>query len=86
MTDSVKIQFPVEYPIKVVGLNKGLLNLIRPVFEKHAGKLPDEAFAIKQSKESKYESITVTYMAESAEQVQAIFDDLKALDEVIMVL
>lgn len=85
--EAPKIEFPCSYPIKVIGnAVEDFQELVLAVFEKHAGKIAADSIRIQKSSKSNYLSITVTIIATGKEQLQRIFDDLKTLDCVKMVL
>ncbi len=85
--EAPKIEFPCLYPIKVIGTAvDNFQQLVLEVFEKHAGKVDAEAIRIQNSSKANYLSITVTINATGKEQLQDIFEDLKALESVKMVL
>lgn len=86
--DHQELQFPCEYPIKVIGLakstfKKNVLTIIHDHFEK---RLSDDLISFKHSKNQKYLSITVNFMAKSRGHVEAIYHDLKQCDEVVCLI
>ena len=56
------------------------------VVEKHAGKISSELIELQSSKKSTYVSVRVTIAATGVDQLQNLFDELKALESVKMVL
>lgn len=85
--ESPKIEYPCRYPIKVMGLDlddysKAIIEIIRI----HAPDLEDKDVSYRPSREGKYLAVNVIITAHSVEQIQAIFDDLKASGRVAMVL
>ncbi len=82
-----KIEFPCEYPIKVMGKSHpGLHNLVVEVMERHAPGFDQASIAVKESSKGTFRSITVTITATGVDQLQAIFDDLKDHELVHMVI
>lgn len=86
--DNKKLEFPCEYPIKVIGLakskfKKNVLNIIHDHFEH---KVSDDLISFKMSKNNKYLSITVNFIAKSRGHVDAIYADLKQCSEVVCML
>lgn len=82
-----RIVFPVEYPIKVVGRASGDLRLrVDAVFERHFGA-PD-AFQVTEraSAQANFTALTYVQVVRDADQLQALHADLKAVDDVLMVL
>ncbi|WP_317931276.1 DUF493 domain-containing protein [Halioxenophilus sp. WMMB6] len=85
---SAKIEFPCpNYPIKVLGdAGDSLHTLVVEVFHRHAPGFDASAITIRDSAKGTFQSLTVTIEATGVEQLQAIFDDLKASKLVKMVL
>lgn len=82
-----KIEFPCEYPIKVMGLaGPDYKRTVLDIIEVHAPGLDYSRVDLKQSRNGKYYSVTVTIIATGTEQLSAIFEDLKASGRVYMVL
>lgn len=86
--DDHKLEFPCQYPIKVIGLDsktfkKKILDLIHKHFEK---QLTDNLISFKHSKNKKYLSITMDFTAKSREHVQTIYSALRECDEVVFVM
>lgn len=82
-----KIEFPCEYPIKVMGKAKPELHdLVLTVMQRHAPGFDETLIAVKDSSKGTFKSITVTIEATGVEQLKAIFDDLKDHELVHMVL
>lgn len=81
------LQFPTDYPIKVVGRASDELRAhVHAVVLKHVPGLDPGSMSERLSEEGKYLSITYTIVAESREQVVALVNDLKATEGVIMII
>lgn len=85
--ESPFIEFPCRYPIKVMGLDvddysEAIIRIIRT----HAPDLKDEDISFRPSRHGKYLAVNVIIMATDVEQLQAIFNDLKASGRVAMVI
>lgn len=80
------LKFPCLFPLKVMGLNNGAFSsAVMAIFHKHLG--PDQlASSSRTSSGEKYLSITVTFMAESRTQLDAIYEELNAHELVLMTL
>lgn len=65
--------------------NKGLKEKISPIFQRYTD-LSKAEISTKPSAAGKYESITVTFTAESQEQLDSIYMEITALPEVLMAL
>ncbi len=80
------LAYPCTFPLKVVGLNsEAFERAVREVVRRHLGDLVVE-YEAKKSSGGKYLSVTATFAAESREQVEAIYRELKGHDLVVMTL
>ncbi len=87
MSDETLLEFPCEFPIKMMGRDTPEFHVaVRELVQKHTGPLEDSAFQAAQSREGRFVSITVTVTAESKAQLDAIYEDLTAHDDVLMAL
>ena len=85
--EAPKIEFPCEYPIKVLGVSsEAYEGLILEVFERHAPGFDQQTLAAKTSRNGTYTSITVTITATGTDQLQALHQDLLATGHVKMVI
>ena len=85
--DSMKIEFPCDYPIKVMGrdvddFSATILEIIR----RHAPDLRDENISFRPSRNKNYLAVNVLIFATGTKQLQALFKDLKASGRVSLVL
>ena len=86
-TEAPKIEFPCDYPIKVMGYAGDELNShVLSVMTVHAPGFDASEVTVRDSRNGKFQSITITITATGHEQLQAIFEDLKTCDRVQMVL
>ncbi len=84
--DSV-ISYPLEFPIKVMGLNQpGFLPAMTAVFRKHAPDFDPSTIVSRPSREGKYVSLTMSIMARSREQLDALYRELSDHPMVTMAL
>ena len=82
-----KIEFPCVYPIKIIG--KAGANFQAEVIaavEKHTGKLAADLIEIRPSKKQNYLSVRLAITATGEAQLRDIFADLKAIENVKLVL
>jgi putative lipoic acid-binding regulatory protein len=80
------LAYPCTFPLKVVGLNtEAFERAVREVLRKHLGDIVVE-YEARKSSEGKYLSVTATFAAESREQVEAIYRELKGHELVVMTL
>ena len=87
MTEESAIEFPCEFPIKMMGRDTPeFRSTARALVEKHAGTISDDAVRQAQSRKGNFVSITVTIMATSQQQLDAIYQDVTDHEDVLMAL
>ena len=85
--DPPKIEFPCDYPIKVLGRHSDdFQSVIFDVFERHAPGFDQETISVKASSKGTFTSITITITATGPEQLDALHQDLLATGRVQMVI
>jgi putative lipoic acid-binding regulatory protein len=85
--DPPKIEFPCEYPIKVLGRSgEQFSEVVLAVFERHAPGYDEETIVVKASSKGTFTSLTVTIIATGPDQLQALHEDLMATGVVQMVI
>ena len=86
-TERPRIAFPCQYPVKIMGVaGDDFRELVEAVVERHADGFERELTTLRYSAAGRYVSVTVTIVATGPEQLQALFEDLKATGRVHMVL
>lgn len=79
------LQFPCDFPYKVVGLAEtNLVEKVLAVIQKYAPG--DYVPRVKPSRNGKYESVSITIRATNIEQVETLYKELAAIENVRMVL
>lgn len=63
-----------------------LEELVAPIIRKHAPTIDDLPTSTRESSHGKYKSLTVTFTADSQEQLDKIYREVTALPSVLMVL
>ena len=82
-----KIEFPCDYPIKVIGeAAVDAATSIISVVRKHAPEVTPDQVSSRPSSEGNFQSIRVTIVATGEEQLKALHTDLLALPWVRLVL
>lgn len=82
-----KIEFPCEYPIKVLGISSvEFESLIVSVFERHAPGFDQTTITVKGSSKGTFTSLTITITATGPDQLEALHQDLRATGQVKMVI
>jgi hypothetical protein len=85
--DPPKIEFPCDYPIKVLGSNvEDLESVVLAVFDSHAPGFSTERITRRASREGTFLSITVHITATGKSQLEALHADLMATGLVKMVI
>jgi putative lipoic acid-binding regulatory protein len=83
----VLLQFPTDYPIKVVGRpSDGFRARVHAVMLRHAPQLDPDLVKERQSDARNFLSISYMIVAESSDQVIALVNDLKATEGVLTIL
>ena len=85
--EAPKIEFPCDYPIKVLGLSSDAFeSIILEVFERHAPGFDQENIAVKGSSKGTFTSLTITITATGQRQLEALHQDLMSTGHVKMVI
>ena len=81
------LEFPCQFPIKAMGKNCDTFEtLVVTLVRKHCTDLGEGAVVCRDSKEGKFLSVTVTVTATSREQLDNIYYELTACEQVLMAL
>ena len=87
MTKKTLIDFPCDFPIKIIGNNSTLfLEEIRQITLAHFPNTAQDAMTHKASKNSNYLAVTVTIFVENQENLDVFYQALTQHPEVKMVL
>ncbi|MCK5387555.1 MAG: DUF493 domain-containing protein [Gammaproteobacteria bacterium] len=89
MTDKTDehFNFPCDFPIKIMGrCDCDLEMLVVEVINRHVSDLSENAVATRPSGKGNFISVTVTVTATSREQLDNIYRELTAREEVLMAL
>jgi len=87
MSEDTLLEFPCQFPIKVMGNNSANFeNEIVMIIRRHIPQLGEAAIKSRPSKTGKYLSVTVTFIAESKAQLDDLYREVNAHPEVRMVL
>jgi uncharacterized protein len=87
MADLSLIEYPCEFPIKILGHTRaGFAQAVLEVVMRHAPDFDAAAMEMKSSKHGKYLSVTCVINATSREQLDALYRELCDHPMVVMVL
>lgn len=79
--------FPCEFPIKIMGrCDCELESLVVEIINRHVDDLSENAVKTRSSGQGNFISITITVTARSREQLDNIYLELTAREEVLMAL
>lgn len=85
--DAPRIEFPCDYPIKVMGRSSDAFeSIILEVFERHAPGFDQQTITANVSSKATFTSLTITITATGPEQLEALHQDLLATGHVTMVI
>jgi len=84
--DSV-LKFPTSFPLKVIGHNEDdFETFVVRLVGRHVPYLDGGEVSSRESSQGRYLSVTLTFIAESRAQVDAIYMDLTASKRVLFVI
>lgn len=87
MAEESALEFPCEFPIKMMGRDTPEFRLAaRSLVEKHVGEIADDRVQAATSRNGRFVSVTVTVTATSQQQLDDIYQDVTAHDDVLMAL
>lgn len=87
MTERPRIEFPCDYPIKViVEAQVGLVEEVVAIAQRHDPSIDMDKVSERASREGRYNSITIAFRATGETQLKRLFEDLKECEAVRMVL
>lgn len=87
MSKQTIIEFPCQFPVKIVGPNNASFPVeIHQIIQKHFPSFSRESLRHKTSKEGNYLSFTATVLAENQEMLDNFYREISAHPEVKMVL
>jgi putative lipoic acid-binding regulatory protein len=82
-----KIEFPCEYPVKVLGRRSDAFRgIVLEVFERHAPGFDQAMVTVRDSSKGTFTALTVTIIATGPEQLEALHRDLMQTGHVQMVI
>jgi putative lipoic acid-binding regulatory protein len=87
MNDASPLKFPCDFPIKIMGhasdrFEQQVVSIVR----RHAPDLGEGAVRTRSSAAGNYLAVTVTVRATSREQLDELYRELHACEQVVMLL
>jgi putative lipoic acid-binding regulatory protein len=87
MSGTAILTFPTEFPIKVMGRHDSELRaLTQAIVERHAGSLGEARVRTRSSSDGNFLAITYIVLAQSQQQLDAIYLELTACESVLVAL
>ena len=87
MSKETVFEFPCDFPIKMMGRNTPEFRMTAiSIIEAHTGTVDDRNLQISLSRNGSFVSITITISAQSQQQLDDIYEDVSAHDDVLMAL
>ena len=81
------MEFPCDFPIKAMGLSEhDIQTLATEIVTRHYPELEPDNITSRPSHGNKYISVTLTITATSRKQLDAIYHELSACEQIIMAL
>jgi putative lipoic acid-binding regulatory protein len=83
--DPAGFEFPCDYEIKAMGVDDGRFHeVVVQIVERHCDTLRMDTLRTRSSRNGKYVSVSLVIVAQSRVQLDAIYDDLTAHEQVLM--
>ncbi len=87
MKDTSLLEFPLTFPLKAIGKDTGEFEaIVVEIIRRHVPDLREEAVTTRPSAGGKYIAVTATFVAQSREQLDALYRELSANELVLMLL
>jgi len=81
------LEFPCHFPLKVIGKNVEEFEIqVMGVVHKHVIEADTAQCRRRLSAGNKYLALTISFMAQSQEQLDSIYTELKTLEHVMVML
>lgn len=87
MSDDIQIEFPCDYPIKIIGdTDPESVAAAIAIVRKHAPEVTPDQVNTRHSRNGNFQSVRVTIVATGEDQLKALHTDLLELPSVRLVL
>jgi putative lipoic acid-binding regulatory protein len=81
------LEFPCEFPLKAIGKNTAdFENHVVTIARNHIPQLDEASISRRPSNGDKYLGVTITFTAQSQQQLDALYQELSDSDHVLMLL
>ena len=80
-------EFPCVFPVKAIGKDAdGFTEIVTEIIRRHVPDLAADAVTTRPSAGGKYIAVTATFVAQSRDQLDAMYRELSSNDQVLYVL
>jgi putative lipoic acid-binding regulatory protein len=87
MSEQSLLTFPCDFPLKVLGRRSDdFRSIVLGIVQKHTGPIDAKNIEERPSKDGNYLSLTLTFPAQSREQLDALYRELTSCESVKVVL
>lgn len=89
MTDNPEslVEYPVLFPLRVIGVDEAEFEtFVVEIVRRHVPELLEENITSRLSSGSRYRSVSFEFIAESRDQVDALYRELSSHERVLMIL
>ena len=87
MSELDLLEFPCDIGIKAIGAGDGTLeNLVLEIVRRHVNECDIGPVHVRDSRNGRYQAVTVHVQAENRAQLDAIYEALSSHDKVVMAL
>ncbi len=87
VSDVSPLRFPLEFPLKVMGRDtREFHDALAAILMRHVAPLDTLRVTQQPSREGRFVSVTITFIAESREQLDALYTALTRNEHVLMAL
>jgi len=87
LSDESVIEFPCDFPLKVVGRTApDFQSIVVEIVERHAGQLAENYVRSRPSRDGTFVALTCLIRAKSKAQLDALYEELSGHERILMVL
>lgn len=87
MADTSPLTFPTEFPVKIMGRDNDEFHAtLAEIFARHIAPLEKLTVTRQPSREGRFISVTVVFLAENRAQLDALYSELSGNPHVLMAL
>ncbi len=81
------VEYPINFPLRVIGMDEiDFEEFVIEIVRRHVPELLEENIISRLSSGNKYRSVSFQFIAESREQVDALYAELSSHKRVLMIL